>query len=414
MKDCYSFDADEEGLDVSYQAMRRAYERIFARCGLNTLTVEADSGAIGGKESHEFMVVAETGEDDLVYCERCGYAANVERAEFTKDSAPHEEPLTIEEVHTPGTSTIQDLARFLGISEAQTLKAVFYVADGRIVFAVIRGDLDVNEVKLRNLLKAQDLRLATDDELRAVGIVPGFASPSKIEGVIVVADDSVQRGSNFVAGANRVDYHLRNVNYPRDFQAAHLTDIAKAFAGAACARCGNPLRTARGIEVGHIFKLRTVYSDTFEATFQDRDGNVQPMVMGCYGIGVGRTMASVIEQHHDEKGMLWPTTVAPFQVHLVALNLDRQEVREVADDLADDLMSQGVELLYDDRDESAGVKFNDADLIGLPVRLTISPRTLGQGMIEVKPRAHERPSLVSRDELLPMIRKSLGGNGSSA
>ena len=410
MKDCYSFDADEEGLEESYQAMRRAYERIFARCGLTTLTVEADSGAIGGKESHEFMVLAETGEDDVVYCEACGYAANVERAEFRKPAEPSEEPREVEEVHTPDTTTIPDLARFLGIREAQTLKAVFYsTADGRMVFVVIRGDLEVNEIKLRNLLKATDLRLATDAEVAEAGIVAGFASPRGIEGVTVIADDSVLIGSNFVAGANRPNYHLHNVNYPRDFTADHLADIARAYEGAACARCGSALRWTRGIEVGHIFKLRSVYSEKLEATFQDRDGGVQPITMGCYGIGVGRTMASIVEQHHDERGIRWPVSVAPFAVHLVALNLDRAEVREAADALAAELMEAGLEPLYDDRDESAGVKFNDADLLGMPVRLTVSPRTLGQGVVEVKPRTENQATLVERGEVVGRVRELLGG-----
>ena len=410
MKDCYSFDADEEGLEASYQAMRRAYERIFARCGLTTLTVEADSGAIGGKESHEFMVLAETGEDDVVYCEACGYAANVERAEFRKPAVPSEEPREVEEVHTPDTTTIPDLARFLGIREAQTLKAVFYsTADGRMVFVVIRGDLEVNEIKLRNLLKATDLRLATDAEVAEAGIVAGFASPRGIEGVTVIADDSVLIGSNFVAGANRPNYHLRNVNYPRDFTADHLADIARAYEGAACNRCGSALRWTRGIEVGHIFKLRSVYSEKLEATFQARDGGVQPITMGCYGIGVGRTMASIVEQHHDERGIRWPVSVAPFAVHLVALNLDRAEVREAADALAAELAEAGLEPLYDDRDESAGVKFNDADLLGMPVRLTVSPRTLGQGVVELKRRTDEQATLVARGEVVGRVRELLGG-----
>ena len=410
MKDCYSFDADEEGLEESYQAMRRAYERIFARCGLTTLTVEADSGAIGGKESHEFMVLAETGEDDVVYCEACGYAANVERAEFRKPAVPSEEPREVEEVHTPDTTTIPDLARFLGIREAQTLKAVFYsTADGRMVFVVIRGDLEVNEIKLRNLLKATDLRLATDAEVAEAGIVAGFASPRGIEGVTVIADDSVLIGSNFVAGANRPNYHLRNVNYPRDFTADHLADIARAYEGAACNRCGSALRWTRGIEVGHIFKLRSVYSEKLEATFQARDGGVQPITMGCYGIGVGRTMASIVEQHHDERGIRWPVSVAPFAVHLVALNLDRAEVREAADALAAELAEAGLEQLYDDRDESAGVKFNDADLLGMPVRLTVSPRTLGQGVVELKRRTDEQATLVARGEVVGRVRELLGG-----
>ena len=410
MKDCYSFDADEEGLEESYQAMRRAYERIFARCGLTTLTVEADSGAIGGKESHEFMVLAETGEDDVVYCEACGYAANVERAEFRKAAEPSEEPREVEEVHTPDTTTIPDLARFLGIREAQTLKAVFYsTADGRMVFVVIRGDLEVNEIKLRNLLKATDLRLATDAEVADAGIVAGFASPRGIEGVTVIADDSVLIGSNFVAGANRPNYHLRNVNYPRDFTADHLADIARAYEGAACNRCGSALRWTRGIEVGHIFKLRSVYSEKLEATFQARDGGVQPITMGCYGIGVGRTMASIVEQHHDERGIRWPVSVAPFAVHLVALNLDRAEVREAADALAAELAEAGLEPLYDDRDESAGVKFNDADLLGMPVRLTVSPRTLGQGVVELKRRTDEQATLVARGEVVGRVRELLGG-----
>ncbi|MBI4236045.1 MAG: proline--tRNA ligase [Chloroflexi bacterium] len=387
MKDAYSFHADDEDLDRGYQRMVQAYRNIFARCGLEAVAVDADSGAIGGKDSQEFMLLAESGEDEIVLCRACGYAANVEKAQARIPPVPPEVPLPLEEVSTPGIITIADLARFLGIPEAKTLKAVFYACDGQVVFVTIRGDLEVNEVKLKNTLRCAELRLATDQEVRAAGLVAGYASPIGLRGVRRVADYSITSGANFVVGANRPDTHLRNASYPRDFQVEDIRDIAKAQPGHGCPRCGAPLAVARGIEVGHVFKLGTAFSTPFDATFLNRDGVEKPIIMGCYGIGVGRLLGAAIESHHDEKGILFPPALAPFPVHLVALNQERSDVRDAAESVYVGLQAAGVEVLYDDREESAGVKFNDADLLGMPVRVTVSPRTLREGKVELKRRA---------------------------
>lgn len=407
MKDAYSFDADEEGLDISYRAMVQAYRNIFEHCGLPTMAVEADSGAIGGKDSHEFILAAEAGEDTILHCEQCQYAANAERASFQVPHVPQETELSTEEVATPGVTTIAGLAQFLKVPEHKTLKAVFYWADGRIVFVVIRGDLEVNEVKLSNTLKARDLRMASDEEVRDAGLVGGSASPVGLQGIPVVADESITRGRNFVVGANREGYHLLNANYPRDFQADVVTDIALAQEGSPCPRCGTPMRATHGIEVGHVFKLGTFYSDRLGAVYLDESGRQKPIIMGCYGIGVGRLLAAAVEQNHDDKGIVFPIPIAPYQVHLVALNPEREDVRSTADDLYTALEGRGLEVLYDDREESAGVKFNDADLLGLPVRLVVSPRNLRENAVEVKTRREKRGRLVPLAKVPEVVRKML-------
>ncbi|MBI4312188.1 MAG: proline--tRNA ligase, partial [Chloroflexi bacterium] len=394
MKDAYSFDATQEGLDLSYQAMVQAYRNIFTRCGLPTMAVEADSGAIGGKDSHEFVLPAEAGEDTILHCKACGYAANAERASFylpePPPSGPDRTPLPLQEVATPGAKTIAAVAAYLGVPESKTLKAVFYAASGKLYFVVIRGDLDVNEIKLSNTIKAQGLHMATDEEVKAAGLVAGFASPIGVTGVTVIADQSIASGGNYVVGANREGYHLRNANFPRDFTADIVTDIALAKEGYACPKCRTPLSSTRGVEVGHVFKLGTFYSERLGATFVDEAGLQRPIIMGCYGIGVTRLLAAAIEQNHDDKGIIFPAPIAPYQAHLVGLNLERDDVRQAADGLYDSLTRQSFEVLYDDRPETAGVKFNDADLLGLPVRLVVSPRNLREGAVEVKGRREER------------------------
>ncbi|MDP2952914.1 MAG: proline--tRNA ligase [Chloroflexota bacterium] len=399
MKDLYSFDADEEGLDISYQKMAQAYKKVFERCGLPTLMVEADSGAIGGKDSHEFMVIAPSGEDEVIYCEKGDYAANAERAQSVKNTQAREEPLPLEEVATPGMKTIPDLARFLGIPESRTIKALFYMADGEMVFVSIRGDLEVNEVKLKNALKCAELRLARNDEVEPAGLVAGFASPIGLKEVKIVADDSITLGSNFVVGANKPDTHLKNANYPRDFKVDLMADIARARTGDRCPRCGGQLMATRGIEVGHIFKLGTTFSQKLEAFYLDREGKQKPLMMGCYGIGLERLLAAAIEQNHDEKGILWPIPIAPYQVHLVALGMDNPEVASAAERLYGELQEQGFEVIFDDRQESPGAKFNDADLLGMPLRLTLSPRTLKAGSVEVKRRNTKEMELVPLPQL---------------
>ncbi len=394
MKDLYSFDCDEEGLSQSYNKMLQAYHNIYTRCGLPTVLVEADSGAIGGKDSHEFMVITETGEDEIIYCNSCGYSANTDKAESTKAKLADEKPLPLEEVDTPGMSTIEQVSSFLKVPQNHTLKAVFYIADGEFVMVVIRGDIEVNEVKLKNALHCFDLRLATEAEVKQAGIVAGSASPIGISGIRVIADDSITSGANFIAGANKPDTHVRNVNYPRDFKVDLIADIARAKAGEGCPRCGSKLSSSRGIEVGHVFKLGTFLSEKLGAFYIDANGVSHPMVMGCYGIGLGRLLAAAIEQNHDDKGIIWPMSIAPYHIYLCPLYLENPRVATAAEKLYAELETQGLEVLFDDRQESPGVKFNDADLLGIPIRVTISPRTLEANSAEIKKRSEKEPQLV--------------------
>ncbi len=410
MKDLYSFDLDEKGLDVSYERMKLAYMNVYRRCGLDAIMVEADSGAIGGKDSHEFMVIAETGEDEIIFCGKCGYAANAEKAVSSKPAGSSDEQmLPLDEVSTPGCKTIEEVASFLGVPKEKTLKAVFYSVDGSLVFAVIRGDLEVNEVKVKNALKCADLRLANDEELRAKGVVAGSASAVGMKDVKVVADESIKSGNNFVVGANKADCHLKNANYLRDFDADVVTDIALARAGEGCPHCGAELQSTRGVEVGHIFKLGTVFSERQGALYLDQDGAQKPMVMGCYGIGVGRLLAAAIEQNHDEKGIRWPAPIAPFDVYLCVLGGDEPEVMSAAESACGALEARGLDLVFDDRAESPGVKFNDADLMGMPVRVVVSKRSLKSGGAEVKLRRGSDVELVPMDELADRVEALLAG-----
>jgi len=409
MKDLYSFDTDEAGLDESYQKMLRAYRNIYDRCGLPTLLVEADSGAIGGKDSHEFMVIAQSGEEEVVYCDGCKYAANVEKAKSAREKIKAEKPLPIEEVATPGVTTIEDLAAFLKVPQDHTMKTLFYIADGELVFAVIRGDLEVNEVKLKNVLHCYELRLANEAEVAERGIVAGSASPVGIHGVKVMADDSVTPGVNFVAGGNKPDTHIKNVNYARDFKADMVADIALARAGERCPRCEGKLSAKHGVEVGHIFKLGTFFSETLGAFFIDEKGASHPIVMGCYGIGLGRLLAAAIEQNHDDQGVIWPLPIAPYQIYLCPLYREGSKVAEIAEKLYTGLEAEGLEVLFDDRAESPGVKFNDADLLGIPVRVTVSPRTLEKDSVEVKKRAQKDAELVPLAGALTRLKELIEG-----
>jgi len=408
MKDAYSFNADEDSLDRSYQAMAQAYRNIYRRCDLPVLMAEADSGAIGGKDSHEFILATPTGEDTVITCPSCSYTANTEKAVAGLAEAPAESAQAMEEVSTPGIKTIAGLAEFLNITEAKTIKAVFYSADGEVVLVSVRGDLEVNEVKLKNALRATELRLATDEEVKGVGLVAGSASAVGLNGIKRIADTSITKGANFVVGANKPDIHLTGANYPRDFEVDVLTDIALAQLGQLCPHCSHALEATRGVEVGHIFKLGTFFSESMGALFLDDEGEQQPIIMGCYGIGVGRLLAAAIEQNHDDKGLVFPIPIAPYQVHLVGLNLSDEEVVAAADKLYSDLWEQGFEILYDDRtDQAAGVKFNDADLIGLPVRLVISPRNLKNGVVEVKGRKDAEAETIPNDELFTRLTEIL-------
>jgi prolyl-tRNA synthetase len=405
MKDLYSFDVDEAGVEISYQKMLHAYETIYKRCGLKAVIVEADSGAIGGKFSHEFMLPTESGEDTVISCPKCGYTANAEKAVFNKGATKSDPPIAIEEVATPGMKTIEELEAFLKISARQTLKAVFYMADNKFVFVVIRGDLQVNEIKLKNTLHCQELRLATDAEVKEQGIVAGSASPVGLKGIMVIADDSVNSGTNFVAGGNKPDLHIKNVNYPRDFQAAIVADIGLAEAGSRCAKCNSKFGAVRGIEVGHIFVLGTVYSAKLGANFIDAAGVSHPIVMGCYGLGLSRLLAAAIEQHHDDKGIIWPMPIAPYQVYLCPLYREGTKVAETAEKLNAEMEAAGLEVLFDDRLESPGIKFNDADLYGIPLRITVSPRTLEKNSVEVKWRAEKEAKIMPIEGIAGVIKQ---------
>jgi prolyl-tRNA synthetase len=407
MMDLYSFDADDAGLDASYDRMLVAYRNVFDRCGVPTTAVLADPGPIGGRDNHEFMHLTDVGEDQVLICPHCGYAANTEKAGFRKGKPAPEEPLPLEEVATPGQKTIDDLVAFLGIPPQRTLKAVFYACDGAPVFVALRGDLEVNEVKLRNALGGGALRLMDDVEVERSGLVAGAASPSGLSGVRVVADDSVLDSPNLVGGANKPDVHLRNLNFGRDWKADVVADIALARSGDPCPTCDTPLQMRRAIEMGHVFKLGLVYSEKLGATFLDAEGKARPVVMGCYGIGVERLLATVIEANHDDKGIIWPSSVAPYHVHLVALNVESPPVKEKAEALYAALKAAGVDVLYDDREESPGVKFNDADLLGMPLRITVSRRTLEKDSVELKRRQEQESTLVPLSDAVATIGKTV-------
>jgi prolyl-tRNA synthetase len=392
MKDAYSIDRDEAGLDTSYWDQHGAYVRTFERLGLKTIAVSSDVGMMGGSQAHEFMVLNPAGEDVLVLCERCGYAANRQVAVVPKPEPPAEEALPLEEVATPGTTTIATLAAFLGVGEDRTAKAAFFMTgDGRLVTAIVRGDYEVNETKLVNAAKATGgIRPATLEEIKAAGMEPGYGSPIGARGTFVVVDDLVARSPNLVAGANREGFHYRNVNVGRDYTPDVIADITNAQEGDRCPNCGQHVVLRNGIEVGNIFKLGTKYTDAFGATYLGEDGQAHPIVMGSYGIGVGRNVACIVEEHHDEKGIVWPAEVAPYAAHLVSIGGAKEpRVLEVAERLHSLAAEAGDrhEILWDDRDESPGVKFTDAELLGMPWILTVSPRSLAAGGIEVTERA---------------------------
>lgn len=397
MKDGYSFHTNHESLDAYYPLVYQAYHNIFGRAGLEVIAVESDTGMMGGTMAHEFMALTPVGEDTLLLCDGCDYKANRQVATFVKDAPMWEDALPLEEVATPGVDTIESLASFLEVPQERTAKALFLVAttkeDGeekeQFVFVVVRGDMELNETKLTNALKAHHLRPAHPAEIRAIGAEPGYGSPVGIQRqrMLLVVDDLIPRSPNLVAGANRDGWHYKNVNCGRDYEPDLVLDVVAAGQGHPCPVCRTPLRSVRGIEVGNIFKLGTKYSEAMDATFLDENGMQQPMVMGCYGVGSGRLLASVIEQNNDEHGIVWPLTIAPYQVYLVSLATRRTpEVREAAERVYEQLQQAGIEVLYDDRDERAGVKFNDADLLGIPVRLTIGKRGVENGIIELKLR----------------------------
>jgi len=390
MKDLYSFDKDVEGMNESYRKMSVAYTNIFTRCGLDFRAVEADSGAIGGGHSEEFTVLAPEGESRIACCDACSYAASDEKAALRPMDAPDEAELPLEKVATPGTHTIALLAEYLKVPVEKTIKAVAYqTEDDTLILAFLRGDHEVNEIKLANAVPgARDLRMADEDAIRAVGGCPGFMSPIGIaKGTHIVVDETAMRMHNAVSGANEADFHYTNVNPKRDFEAVTVADIRLVEEGDACPVCENGhLHIGRGIEAGQIFALGTKYSEAMGATFLDETGKAQPMQMGCYGIGVGRTMAAAIEQNHDEHGIIWPRAIAPYEVVVVAVNAKDDAQLAYAEEVYEELRAAGIDVLLDDRRERAGVKFNDCDLIGYPVRIAIGPKTIDSGSIEVKVR----------------------------
>jgi prolyl-tRNA synthetase len=402
MKDSYSCDRDEAGLDHSYRLHYEAYERIFRRLGLDAIAVGADVGIMGGSGAHEFMVLNDFGEDTLVLCDSCGYAENQQIAEVRKPDPPAEASLPMEDVETPNATTIEALANVLDIPRSKTAKAAFFVTgDGRFLVAIVRGDYDVNETKLVNAVKAiGGIRPAQLDEIKARGMEAGYGSPLGARDATVVVDELVVRSPNLVAGANRIGWHVRNVNVPRDYAPDVVAEITNAREGDACVRCGEPVKLRKGIEVGNIFKLGTDFTVPFGATYLGEDGQAHPIFMGSYGIGLGRNVACIVEAHHDEKGIAWPAEIAPYAAHLVEIGVAREpQVREVAERLHELAYDAGREILYDDRDESPGVKFTDAELLGMPWILTVSPRSLGAGGVEVTERATGERSTWSIDDV---------------
>jgi prolyl-tRNA synthetase len=416
MLDSYSLDADWEGLDKQYQAHYEAYFRIYERCGLPTVAVLADTGMMGGKMAHEYMYLTPIGEDSLLFCDACGYSANRQVAKTQKPKPTTEDLLPVEKVATPECSSIADLAAFLKVPASKTAKAVFFTADlqtqsGSInqefIFCVVRGDMEVNETKISNLLKAKELRPATDEEILRSGAMPGYASPVGLKKVRVIVDELIPLSPNLVSGANEKGYHLLNVNYGRDFEAAEIADITSAGEGDACEKCGKPYRLSRGVEVGNIFKLGTRYTDALGCSFTDDNGESHPIIMGSYGIGVGRLLACVAEEHHDDKGLIWPASIAPFPVHIVVLPGKTMDIIPVVESLEKSLRQVGIEALVDDRGDSAGVKFNDADLIGLPLRVTVSERAYKNGGFELKLRSGGESWIIPVEEAVAVIEKTL-------
>lgn len=387
MKDLYSFDRDEKGLDESYKKMYEAYSRVFTRCGLQFRAVEADAGAIGGSGTHEFMVIADSGEAAIVYCPDCNYAANVEKAELAPIEMEAEDLKPLTEVDTPNTKTIKEVAEFLKISATKTIKTLVYQTEKGLVLALVRGDHEANEIKIKNALDCLALDMADEKTiLDCIGGASGYFGPVGVQNIKIIADASVMNMYNAVCGANKLDKHYINVNPSRDFKPDFVTDIRLIQPDDSCSHCGTPLKTARGIEVGQVFKLHTKYSKALHASFLDENGKEKPMVMGCYGIGVSRTMAAAIEQNYDDHGIIWPVSIAPYHVVIVPINAKDSNQMALAEKVYSELNTRGIETLLDDRNERPGVKFKDADLIGYPLKITIGPKALNDNQVEVKVR----------------------------
>jgi len=412
MKDAYSFHADALDLDLAYRAFERAYRRVFSRCGLDFIQVEADSGNIGGSESHEFMVVASTGEDAVLSCPACDYGANSEKADTGElppaPQWPLDAPDAPREVHTPDMKTIADVAEFLGVGFSHLIKTLIFEADEDVVAVLMRGDLEVNEVKLKNLLDCVNLQLASEQKIAEItGGPQGFSGPVGLQGVRLVADPTVMAQSAAATGANKLDAHFVGVVPGRDFTPDEIADIRLARAGDPCPRCGAIMEEKRGIEVGHVFKLGTKYSEKMGCDFLDSNGAEHPMIMGCYGLGIGRTTAAAVEQSHDERGIIWPLPLAPFEVILVLLNSDKPEVVDAAGGLYDRFVDAGLDVLFDDRPERPGVKFKDMDLIGFPVRVVVGKRGLAEGNVEISLRSDGEKRMVPIADAVDAIEKLL-------
>ena len=405
MKDGYSFDKDQEGLDLAYEKMRKAYVNIFNRCGLDAKAVAADSGAIGGSGSAEFMVKSEVGEDDVVFCTACDYAANIEKAPSTPEDGEKEELMEVEKVETPAVKSIEDLAKFFECSPKKIAKTLIFQADDKVVAVVLRGDREANEVKIANAIgEVIELEMASEEAVKeATGAAVGFAGPMGIKVDMLLVDQEVANMYNFIIGANETDMHLKNVNYGRDFEGI-VGDFRNVTIGEKCPECGKEITISRGTEVGHIFKLGTKYSESMGATFIDEDGKAKPFIMGCYGIGVTRTVASIIEQHNDENGIIWPLEVAPYHVSVIPANVKNEEQATKAEEIYNELRKMGVEALLDDRKERAGVKFKDSELMGIPMRITVG-KMIGEGQVEFKLRNGGEVETLSIEEVYNRVRE---------
>ncbi|MGV1067236.1 proline--tRNA ligase [Clostridium perfringens] len=405
MKDGYSFDKDQEGLDLAYEKMRKAYVNIFNRCGLDAKAVAADSGAIGGSGSAEFMVKSEVGEDDVVFCTACDYAANIEKAPSTPEHGEKEELMEVEKVETPAVKSIEDLAKFFECSPKKIAKTLIFQADDKVVAVVLRGDREANEVKIANAIgEVIELEMASEEAVKeATGAAVGFAGPMGIKVDMLLVDQEVANMYNFIIGANETDMHLKNVNYGRDFEGI-VGDFRNVTIGEKCPECGKEITISRGTEVGHIFKLGTKYSESMGATFIDEDGKAKPFIMGCYGIGVTRTVASIIEQHNDENGIIWPLEVAPYHVSVIPANVKNEEQATKAEEIYNELRKMGIEALLDDRKERAGVKFKDSELMGIPMRITVG-KMIGEGQVEFKLRNGGEVETLSIEEVYNRVRE---------
>jgi len=410
MKDLYSFDRDESGLEDSYKKMYDAYTAIFTRCGLEFRPVEADSGAIGGSSSHEFMVIADSGEAAIVYCPECSYAANIEIAPCYPENSEKEDLLSIEKKATPNKTSIEDVAGFLAVSPRKLIKTLFYQADDEVIAVLVRGDRAVNEIKIQRIHPSVTFEMASAEKIIEItGCEPGYVGPAGLfeKGIKIYADEEIRTLINAVCGANEVNYHLINVTVGRDFSVTQFADLRMIEVGEPCPKCGAVLNMARGIEVGQVFKLGTKYSKALQANYVDEKGQENNIVMGCYGIGVSRTMASAVEQNHDENGIIWPLQIAPYQVIIVPVSVTDEKQRQAAEQLYQELTKIGVEVVLDDREERAGVKFKDADLIGYPIRITIGKKFIENGQVEIKKRSEKEASLVLYHDIIESVKSIL-------